>query len=145
CKCGDLNEAEKIFLNSSNLDCITYNAMMKGYLDHNEGKKAFQLYQEMKHKNIKLDEVAYILGLNSCAAIINIEEGKIIHNIINNDEKFKNDIILKTTSIDMYSKCGDLNEAEKIFLNSRNPNTITYTAMMKGYLDHSEGKKAFEL
>ena len=83
--------------------------------------------------------------MNSCAAIRNIEEGKIIHDIINNNEKLKNNIILKTTLIDMYSKCGDLNEAEKIFLNSRNPNIITYNCMIKGYLDYDEGKKAFQL
>ena len=36
----------------------------------------------MIQKNFKLDEVAYILGLNACAAIVNIEEGKVIHNIM---------------------------------------------------------------
>src|SRR2546421_273585 len=119
--------------------------MMKGYLDHSEGKKAFELYQEMKQKNLKLDEVAYIFGLNSCTAIRNIEEGKIIHNTINDNAKLQNNTILCTTLFDMYSKCGDLNEAEKIFLDSKNLDTITYNAIIKGYLDHGEGKKAFEL
>src|SRR5205085_943137 len=136
CKCGDLNEAEKIFLNSKkNQDSITHTAMMKGYLDHGEGKKAFELYQEIMVNNFKLDDVAYTLGLNSCAAIQNIEEGKEIHNIINNDKNLKNNIILQNTLIDMYCKCEDLNEAEKIFLTSTNKNCITYNSMMKGYLD----------
>src|SRR2546421_177010 len=102
------------------------NAMIKGYLDHSEESKAFELYQDMKHNNLKLNEVAYALGLNSCAATKNIEEGKKIHNVINSDEKLKNNIILHNTLIDMYSKCIDLSEAEKIFLNSRKIDTITY-------------------
>src|SRR5205823_2464444 len=125
---------------------ITYNSMMKAYLDHNYGINAFQLYQIIKNYHLnQCNPITYTLALNSCASIFNIHEGKIIHQYINNNHQLQNHIIIQTTLIHMYNKCDHLNQSIQIFNNIKNPNIITYNSIMKAYLDHNKGNKAFQL
>ena len=63
-----------------------------------------ELYQNIKANNLELDEVICILGLNACASVVNIEEGKNIHEYINTIPKLKCNIKIKTTLIYMYNK-----------------------------------------
>src|SRR5205823_3412274 len=124
---------------------ISYGAMMKAYLDHDCGNKAFELYQDIKANNLELNEVTCILGLNACGSVVNIDEGKQIHEYINTIPKLKCNIKIQNTLVDMYSKCGNLNQSIQIFNNITQPDIITYGAMLKAYLDHDCGNKAFEL
>src|SRR5207247_982467 len=95
--------------------------------------------------DLERNEITYTLAINACAAIVNIDEGKKIHQYINTNDRLKSNIIIQNTLIDMYNKCGDLNQSIQIFNNIIKPNIITYGAMMKAYLDHNNGKKAFKL
>ena len=64
-----------------------------------------------------------------------------IHNeIINSGIKLN--IILETALLNMYSKCGSMNEAHSIFDNMKSRDIITWNAMISGYGQNGDGKES---
>ena len=52
---------------------------------------------------------------------------------------------MRNSLLNMYSKCGSMNEAHSIFDNMESRNIITWNAMISGYGQNGDGKKSIEL
>ncbi|KAF2282723.1 hypothetical protein GH714_043548 [Hevea brasiliensis] len=71
-KCGDLENALKLFLEIPRRDIVTWNAMVCGYAPHGASDKALSLFDEMKNEGIKpywITFVALLLACNSAGSV----------------------------------------------------------------------------
>ncbi|CAL5441841.1 unnamed protein product [Camellia sinensis] len=66
CKCGDLNDPWKLFLEMPRRDVVTWNAMISGYAQHGAGEKSRSLFDEIRHEGIKPDWITYVGVLSAC-------------------------------------------------------------------------------
>ncbi|XP_022154015.1 pentatricopeptide repeat-containing protein At4g16835, mitochondrial-like [Momordica charantia] len=66
CKCGDLDSAWKLFLEMPRKDAITWNAMISGYAQHGAGRKALNLFDEMRNGAMKPDWITFVAVLLAC-------------------------------------------------------------------------------
>ena len=48
---------------------------------------------------------------------------------------------MKNSLLNMYSKCGSMNEAQSIFDNMESKNIVSWTAMISGYRQNGNGKE----
>lgn len=82
--------------------------------------------------------------LPACATAADIKHGKEIHGyaIVMEMEK---DIFVRSALIDMYAKCGYINEARGLFDNMPERNTVTWNSMIFGYANHGHSDKAIQL
>ena len=69
-----------------------------------------EIVKLMDQHNIELDHSAYIHLLTACSNVGSIEIGKQLHQRMI-EKQIKPSIILNTTLITMYDKCGKLDEA----------------------------------
>ncbi|CAF2149229.1 unnamed protein product, partial [Rotaria magnacalcarata] len=60
-KFGDVENAERIFRSIKTKDIITYNAMVKGYVENEMFEKALVLFEQI---DIELGDVTYTIGFN---------------------------------------------------------------------------------
>ncbi|KAJ7297411.1 hypothetical protein O6H91_Y058800 [Diphasiastrum complanatum] len=143
-KCGSVIHARESFDKMCVRNLVTWNAMITGYSRHESAFEAIRLYQEMKSRNIKADEVTFVSLLHSCASLTALEEGKQVHcDVIAAGLETK--VIVATALISMYAKCGSLTDARQVFNSMPKRDRVCWNAMITGYAVHGNSKEAFRL
>ena len=59
--------------------------------------------------------------------------------------KYKLDIILVNSLLNMYSKCGSIDDARSIFDNINSKDIVSWNAMISGYGQHGNAKESINL
>ncbi|KAL0420924.1 UNVERIFIED_CONTAM: Pentatricopeptide repeat-containing protein, chloroplastic [Sesamum latifolium] len=113
-KKGEVHSARLVFDEAPVKDRGIWGAMISGYVQNNCFKEGLRLFRLMQLSGIKPDEASFVSILCACAHLGSLEIGKWIHRYV---EKHKMPVTVKlgTALIDMYSKCGCLDLAEKVF------------------------------
>ncbi|KAJ7555610.1 hypothetical protein O6H91_05G046600 [Diphasiastrum complanatum] len=143
-KCGCIEDAHKVFNNMHERDVVSWTAMIAGYTQNGLGKEALALHEEMKQKGVQPDIVTYVVLLKACASIAALEQGKRLHlDIIKSGLELH--LSVGSTLVDMYAKCGCIEEARQVFNNMREQNVVSWTAMIAGYAQQGLGKEALTL
>jgi pentatricopeptide repeat protein len=110
-------------------------------------ENAAEIFFSMEKKlGIKPNEYHYNCMLAACTDNGLVSLGKKIHNHII-ESNYPQSITLKTNIINMYGKCGYLEEAIKIFneINLCDRNLIAWNTMISAYGQHGRGKEVLEL
>ncbi len=96
-------------------------------------KEAFEVFENMQHEGVELDEITYISILNACANPADLKWGRHIHDCIRTSG-FDTDVRLGNALIGMYIKCGSKEEAFEVFHDMQQKgmtsNRITYMSIL---------------
>ncbi|GFP95922.1 pentatricopeptide repeat-containing protein at4g20770 [Phtheirospermum japonicum] len=143
-KSGDVETGLRIF-NSMPLPSLTlWNAMLSGYSQNGFYKEALMLFREMQLENVEPDRVTFAVILSSCASMGFLESGKQIHAVLLNTE-FCTDLYVATGLINVYSKCGEIESAKRIFNNLSKYDIVCCNSMLAGLSVNSLNNEAFSL
>ncbi|KAL0913973.1 hypothetical protein M5K25_017468 [Dendrobium thyrsiflorum] len=144
CKCGDLSLAKKLFDEMGDRDLLTWTSMINGFATSGNFRDALEFFSQMQNERINPDEVVLGTMLSVCAQMGALDEGKYVHHLI---EKYnvKRDIVLQTSLIDMYAKCGRVDFALQVFKKMKERNVFTWNAMIGGLAIHGHGQMALDL
>ncbi|KAH8950713.1 hypothetical protein BDL97_10G099700 [Sphagnum fallax] len=140
-KCGNIEDAWKVFNRMPTRTVVSWNAMILGHVKCGQGQKALDLFQRMKQEEVQPDPVTFVGVLNACAIIGAIEEGRCIH-AHTIQSGCDSDGYVATSLIDMYAKCGSLEDAQKVFNKMPAHNIASWNAMLGGYAMHGHAEKA---
>ncbi|CAI0470667.1 unnamed protein product [Linum tenue] len=83
--------------------------------------------------------------LNACARLPAILEGKQVHKRLIQSGLLPNNKIVETTLLDMYAKCGFLDDARSIFDAMVHKDLVAFTTMICGYTKMSRMKEAIDM
>lgn len=143
-KCDDLNSANKVFNEMSVRNVVTWNAMISGLAFQGRYREALDTFRMMQSKGPKPDEVTLVGVLNSCANLGVLELGKWVHAYIRRNHILA-DKFVGNALLDMYAKCGRIDEAFRVFENMKRRDVYSYTAMIVGLALHGEANWAFQV
>jgi pentatricopeptide repeat protein len=82
--------------------------------------------------------------LNACASILELEEGRYIHEQII-QSSCKSISFVGNSLVGMYTKYGSMDDAGRVFNKMPLNNVVTWTTMVLGHVKCGQGKKAQEL
>ncbi|KAL5729483.1 putative pentatricopeptide repeat-containing protein [Ranunculus cassubicifolius] len=142
--CGQVDLARDFFNKMPERDSVSWTAMTDGYLKANRFKEALEIFREMQATNIRPDEFTMVSVLTACAQLGALEVGEWIRLYIEKN-KIKRDLFVGNALIDMYSKCGDVESALKIFKKLHRRDKFTWTAMILGFAVNGRGEEALDL
>eukprot|EP01018_Ginkgo_biloba_P006943 Gb_37396 [translate_table: standard] len=132
------------FSNLSVANVVSWNGMISGYAQDGQGEEAVKLFREMLLQGVKPDHFPYTSTLMACASMAVLEQGKQVHvHIIKTG--FELAAFVGSALIDMYAKCGSIEDARKFFNSMSERNVVSWTAMITGCAHHGLGKEALEL
>ncbi|KAL7596246.1 hypothetical protein Lser_V15G29048 [Lactuca serriola] len=140
---GDLESARKMFNQmGTKRNVVTWNAMIAGYVNKSQFNDALSLFHFMLLDNkCKPDHITLISILSASSHLGSLENGKWISSYIN-----KNKINLSTplgnALIDMFTKCGDIENGKSVFNKMSNKCIITWTTMVSGLAVNGKCKEA---
>jgi pentatricopeptide repeat protein len=98
----------------------------------------------MQHKGVRPDSFTFVAVLNAYASIVAIEEGRCAHEQINESGQDSN-VFVGNCLVDMYAKCGRMDDAWRVFSKMASRDVVTWNAMLSGHVTCGEGQKALEL
>nr|XP_043623405.1 pentatricopeptide repeat-containing protein At5g27110 [Erigeron canadensis] len=145
-KCGNALSAEFIFKNSmrDSTNVVEWNLMISGYVTVGSYLDAFDVYNDMNSAKVEPDAITFTSILAACSQLGTLERGKEIHKDIVAGN-FQSDEILMGALLDMYTKCGALDEAELVFSRLPKRDLISWTSMIAAYGAHGQASEALKL
>ncbi|GER27783.1 pentatricopeptide repeat-containing protein, partial [Striga asiatica] len=141
---NELDLAREIFDESSEKTLASWNAMISGYTQNGQTAMALSLFHKMQKLDIQPNPVTITSILSACAQFGALGLGKWVHELIKK-QSYEPNIYVSTALIDMYMKCGSINEAESLFHIMEEKNIVTWNAMISGYGLHGHGREALKL
>ncbi|KAJ7542125.1 hypothetical protein O6H91_10G090900 [Diphasiastrum complanatum] len=143
-KCGSVLDAHKVFSNMPQRNVYSWTAIISAYADSGQGEEAINLFQQMQRTGLAPDKVVFVVVLKACASLAALEQGKQLHSDIIK-RGFQSDVIVGSTLVDMYAKCGCTDDAREMFNNMSERNVVSWSAMIAGYAQNRLGKEALAL
>ncbi|CAM8983874.1 unnamed protein product [Rhodiola kirilowii] len=143
-KCGDLDFARKVFDEMDEKNVVTWNAMIAGLAQQGEFKEALNVFRRMQKLGLKPDDITLVAVLNSCANSGALELGKWVNTYIDRNG-FKADRYIGNALVDMYSKCGNIDEAVRVFSGMKCKDVFSYTSLIVGFAVNGQAEKALQI
>ncbi|XP_015068268.1 pentatricopeptide repeat-containing protein At2g13600-like [Solanum pennellii] len=138
-KAVELFEEVKVQGNS-----VTWNSMISGYTQNYQHESALKLYTTMRRLTISQTRSTFSALFHACSCLGSLQQGQLIHaDLIKTP--FESNNYVGTAVVDMYSKCGSLNDAQTSFHSIAYPNVAAWTALINGYAHHGLGSEALVL
>ncbi|GAB4848941.1 hypothetical protein Ancab_003753 [Ancistrocladus abbreviatus] len=146
-KCGSIEEARHIFDETVDRDIVSWTTMIDRYFDDGRREEGFALFSDMLRLGIKPNQFTFAGVLKACADEAAEDVGKQVHaNMLR--VGFDPDSFAANVLVDMYSKCGNIENARKVFGGMSRPDFVSWTSLIAGYAHNSqpeEALKVFEL
>ncbi|XP_010436224.1 PREDICTED: pentatricopeptide repeat-containing protein ELI1, chloroplastic-like [Camelina sativa] len=144
-KQGNVEAARALFDRMCERDIVSWNVMIDGYAQHGFPSDALMLFQKLLADGTsKPDEITVVATLSACSQIGALETGRWIHVFVKND-RIRLNVKVSTALIDMYSKCGSLEEASLVFNETPRKDIVAWNAMIAGYAMHGYSQEALKL
>lgn len=132
-KCGLLDEAQEVLNRLPNRDAISWGALIAGYVLHDHFEEAVGFFEEMQHEGYSPDACTYVSVFKACGSIGALEKGRKVHFQIVGDDLVEIDVVVASGVIDMYAKCGMLQEAKDVFDEVSVCDLISWNTLVSGY------------
>ncbi|OIW15422.1 hypothetical protein TanjilG_12276 [Lupinus angustifolius] len=94
--------------------------------------EALKLLQSQFHNFFSTSEAIGAL-LQACGVHKDIEVGRRVHGIVSDSVQFRNDVVLNTRVVTMYSMCGSFLESRKVFDGFQNKNLFLWNTLLSSY------------
>ncbi|KAI5066679.1 hypothetical protein GOP47_0019303 [Adiantum capillus-veneris] len=143
-KCGCIEDAQLVFDRLKHRDETAWGALIAGYAQNGLNLPALLLLVKMEASGAKLDQFSFSCGFKACGGIGTILEGRLLHNCAVKNG-LDSHIVVGNALIDMYVKCGSLEEARRSFDRHLNRDSVSWAAMIGGYADYGLSVNAVEL
>eukprot|EP01018_Ginkgo_biloba_P028506 Gb_30190 [translate_table: standard] len=143
-KCDDIDHARHVFDKMSQRSEVSWNAMIAGYAQNGHANEALTLFCQVKQAGIKPDTVTFASILPVCADLAALEQGKEVHGYIIKSG-IESDVFVGTALIDMYAKCGSIENARLLFDQMYQRNVVSWNAIIAAYAQQGRANDALKL
>lgn len=139
--CGFLKLARQVFDDVPFVhvtDVPTWNCLISVYVSHGQYDICFCVFSYMLSMgHLAPTDATYASIISACASAGEIEIGRMTHAMIVKDKTIDKTMLLNSL-ITMYSKCGDLDSANKVFQRVEKTNIVSWNAMIAGFGQNEE-------
>lgn len=139
--CGDLDSAYRVFMMIGGKDVVSWNSMITGLAQRGCAETALELFKRMEAESIKSNDVTMVGVLSACTKKLDLEFGRWVCSYIERNGISVN-LTLSNAMLDMYTKCGSLGDAKRLFDMMEEKDIVTWTTMLDGYAKLGEFEAA---
>ncbi|KAB2610686.1 pentatricopeptide repeat-containing protein [Pyrus ussuriensis x Pyrus communis] len=143
-KAGDFEMARQLFSGMPAKDVITWNSMIAGYEFNGRFMEALELFQEILKEGIMPSHATLVSALSAVSGLAILSKGRWIHSFMVKNG-FELDGVLGTSLIDMYSKCGSIENALAVFRAIHRKKLGHWTSIIVGLGMHGMADQVLEL
>ncbi|KAM7499202.1 hypothetical protein LguiA_023616 [Lonicera macranthoides] len=143
-KCGSMEEARQVFDKMPVRDMVTWTALITGYSQNDRHEDALVLFPPMLRLGLMPNHFTFSSLLKASAAAPSDRDGRQIHGF---SLKYGYDwnVYVGSALLDMYARCGRMDEAQFIFDGLHSKNEVSWNALIAGHARKGEGENALSL
>lgn len=115
-KCGKLAEAAASFAGMPRSGAAPWNAMIAGLGAHGQGKKAMELFSEMREEGVSPDHVTFVSLLSACSHAGLVRQGRECFQLMESSHGIEPMAKHYACMVDLLGRAGLLDEAYRVIL-----------------------------
>ncbi|KAL0332130.1 UNVERIFIED_CONTAM: Pentatricopeptide repeat-containing protein [Sesamum calycinum] len=142
--CGDRDGARRVFDAMKDKTVVSWNTMISGYFRNGSAKEALMVFRRMVNSEMEFDSATVLSVLPACGYLKDLEVGREVHLLIKAKSFWKR-LAVQNALLDMYVKCGRMDEARGVFDGMVEKDVVTWTTVIHGYILNADVKGALEL
>ncbi|GJN38344.1 hypothetical protein PR202_gb27377 [Eleusine coracana subsp. coracana] len=132
-KCGEIEEARR----------VSTALVIRMYAQNGMSNEAIALFHGMREAGVLPDKITLVGVLSSCAAVGALELGTELDKYASCRGLYSN-VYVGTALVDMYAKCGDLDQAIEVFQKMPSKNEASWNALICGLAFNGRGHEAIQ-
>ncbi|KAJ0965736.1 hypothetical protein J5N97_026874 [Dioscorea zingiberensis] len=134
---GRVGEAMSISREMPSRDVFTYTSLAKGLNQLGLHRKALDIIACMHDESVKIDGYCVACFLSASASLAVVEMGKQLHSY-SVKSGLNSWISVSNGLIDMYGKCGSMDEAHRVFVEVQEPNVVSWNGLISGLASNGQ-------
>ena len=139
--CGDMGLCMQVFDEMPQRDVVSWTVLITGFRSAERFDDALIAFERMQYAGVVPNHVTMVNALSACANFGALEMGVWIHDFIRM-RGWELDVILGTSLIDMYGKCGRIEEGMAVFRDMKEKSVYTWNSVIKGLALAKSGEEA---
>lgn len=143
-KCGMMIDARILFDEMPQRNMVSWNTMIAGVVDAGDYMEAYRLFLMMWVESLETDSRTFATMIRATAGLGMIIPGKQLHTCAVK-MGVSDDTFVACALIDMYSKCGSIEDAQFVFDEMPEKSTVAWNTIIAGYALHGYSEEALSL
>ncbi|XP_057868481.2 pentatricopeptide repeat-containing protein At5g39350 [Cryptomeria japonica] len=143
-KCGSLVDARKVFDEMPERDVCSWTVMITAYARQGSPEEALRLFYLMQRAGVQPNHFTFATVVSACTRLAALEQGREIHQDVISSG-LQSDVFVVNALIDMYAKCGSIEQARRLFEDMPQPDIVSWTAIIAGYVWNGLADEAEDL
>ncbi|CAL5193305.1 unnamed protein product [Lathyrus oleraceus] len=144
-KLGDMSCAHTVFDQLPSKDAISWNTLITGYTQNGLASEAIDAYNMMEECiNIIPNQGTWVSIIPAYSHVGALQQGMKIHGRLIKNSLYL-DVFVATCLIDMYGKCGKLEDAMSLFYEIPRETSVPWNAVISSLGVHGHGEEALQL
>ncbi|CAA6671098.1 unnamed protein product [Spirodela intermedia] len=141
---GNMGLAGELFEQAPEKDTVAWTAMVSGFAQNARPRDSLTFFRRMKEEGVETDDVTLVGVISACAQLGAVMEAKKISDDLHRRGSHRG-LVVGSALVDMFGKCGLIDEARRVFDAMEEKNVYTYSAMIVGLAAHGQAKDALKL
>ncbi|PKA65174.1 Pentatricopeptide repeat-containing protein [Apostasia shenzhenica] len=143
-KSGNVALARQLFDKMTQRTASSWNTIITCYAHQGDFGEALRLFERMRMEGFHPNEITIVTVLSVCAKIGDLTTGLMVKKLVD-DHHLRNDLIVQTAILEMFVKCGAVEEARMEFDMMEHKDVVAWSAMIAGYAQNGRSSEALEL
>jgi pentatricopeptide repeat protein len=131
-KCARAADARMVFDEMPSRNVFSWNAMITGFAISGFCNEALVVYNQMKQAGTQPDNFNFPCVFKACAALGDLQQGRENHGYVIRSG-FEFDVFVGSSLVDMYAKCGNLEDAHQVFDKMSQRDLVSWNVMISIY------------
>ncbi|OAY75005.1 Pentatricopeptide repeat-containing protein, chloroplastic [Ananas comosus] len=144
-ECGDVEACERLFNEMPEKNVFSWNGLIGAYVRSNMNSEALNTFNRLlSSPDVEPNDATIVAVLSACSKLGFLNWGRWLHVYAQNND-FESSVHVGNGLIDMYAKCGCIEDAMTVFESMKVKDLITYNSILLGLATHGRGADALNL
>jgi pentatricopeptide repeat protein len=143
-KSGDVIAGQRLFDEMTERTVVSWNSMISCYANNGYYHEGLRIFERMQAERFCPNETSVATVLSVCAKLRDLEMGLRVKKFID-ENNFRMNMIVSTALLEMYVKCGAVDDARQEFNRMDRRDVVAWSAMIAGYAQNGRPIEALEL
>ncbi|KAF3432890.1 hypothetical protein FNV43_RR23992 [Rhamnella rubrinervis] len=140
----NVSYVKEMFINLVKKSLVSWNVMIAVFVNNSMPGEAVDLFLQMEACKIEADAITVASILPACGDLSALLLGRRIHEYAEKKKLMPN-LLLENALVDMYAKCGCLDDAREVFERMKFRDVVSWTSMISAYGRGGQGHDAVAL
>lgn len=142
--CGDVDITRDVFDGIICKDMVAWSGMVGCYAENGGFEEAIELFCQMRMIGFRPNNYTFSGALKACLGLEALDEGKSLHGCVIKS-CYEEDLYVGISLLDLYTKCGDADDARRVFQKMPKNDVVPWTLMVSRYAQSDRCEEALDM